>query len=101
MPAGPNSDTWRWRANARHYRTHVLGDVTYVYCHLSGETHMLNLVSMAMLDLLVQRPYSLAELADAFPACLDVPVAECPPAVVARLFGELDDVGLVERVSGA
>jgi len=101
MAAGPNRKTWRWRANPRHYRCHELGDVTFVYNHLSGDTHMLNLVSIALLNLMAARSFTLDELAEAFPAHMGVPNEECPPGVVRRLFDELDEVGLVERSGGA
>lgn len=58
---------------------------------------MLNLVSRAMLDFLAESPKTLPQVTAGFADYLQVPAAECPSGVVRRLFGELDEVGLVER----
>lgn len=59
---------------------------------------MLNLVSRAMLDFLTNNPKTLEDVVSGFASFLQVPTEECPSGVVRRLFSELDDVGLVERV---
>lgn len=99
MSAGPNSDDWVWVANPDHFIIHEIGDTTFVFSRLSGTTHMLNLVSRAMLDFLTDRPKPMGEVVARFADYLQVPKEECPSGVVRRLFDELDEVGLVERVS--
>lgn len=59
---------------------------------------MLNLVSRAMLDFMAESPKTLAQVTAGFADYLEVPPEECPSGVVRRLFGELDEVGLVERL---
>lgn len=98
MSAGPHSDDWVWVANPDHYILHEMGDTTFVYNRMSGTTHMLNLVSRAMLDFLAASPKTLAQVTADFADYLKVLPEECPSGVVRRLFGELDDVGLIERV---
>ncbi|SDD60218.1 HPr-rel-A system PqqD family peptide chaperone [Kordiimonas lacus] len=98
MSAGPNNDDWVWVANPDHYILHEIGDSTFAFSRVSGTTHMLNLVSRAMLDYLAEHPKTLTQIIAGFAAYLEVPPEECPSGVVRRLFGELDEVGLVERV---
>ncbi len=98
MSAGPNNDDWIWTANPDHYILHEIGDTTFAFSRMSGATHMLNLVSRAMLDFLAESPKTLTQVTAGFADYLEVPPEECPSGVVRRLFGELDEVGLVERL---
>ncbi|NVJ69285.1 MAG: HPr-rel-A system PqqD family peptide chaperone [Alphaproteobacteria bacterium] len=98
MTAGPNKEDWVWVSNPDHYLCRQVGDTSFVYNRLSGTTHIFNLVSKAMLDYLSAGPKSLRTIVTEFHMFLEVPAEECPRGVARRLFDELDDIGLVQRV---
>lgn len=98
MTAGPINQDWRWTVDPEQVVTHSFGDTAFVFHKPSGTTHILNLVSLAMVDFLASKSPTLAEIEQGFPAFLEVPPEECPRGVTRRLFEELDDIGLVERV---
>lgn len=99
MSAGPNNPDWLWRSNPKQYVSHEVGEAIFLFCRLSGTTHILNLVSMAMLDYLSAEPQTLKGLSEGFHAHLGVALEECPTGVARRIFDELDEAGLVQRVS--
>ncbi|NVJ98123.1 MAG: HPr-rel-A system PqqD family peptide chaperone [Alphaproteobacteria bacterium] len=98
VSANPNNDHWLWGVYTNHMVTHSFGDTTFVYNRQSGTTHIFNLVSMAMIEFLSEKPRSMNEIIRDFPAYMGVDAAECPAGVVRRLFGELDEIGLLELV---
>ncbi len=98
MASGPIKQNWLWRANHSQYVYQQFGDIYYLYSRLSGDTHVLNSVSIAMIGLLEKKAHTLPSLAKAFRKELEVSADECPDGVVLRLLRELDDVGLIERV---
>lgn len=97
MAAGPYKDEWLWSVDPGHYAVHEMGDAILVYNRRSGATHILNLVSSAMLDFLAATPRSLADAVDQFPDFLEVPKEECPEGVTRRIFAELDEAGFIVR----
>lgn len=86
---------WLWFADRSHFCIHKMGEVSYLYCTRSGDTHVFNAVSMAMLDYFTDRPRTIAELIEDFPGLMGLGREECPSGVVRRMFAELDDAGLV------
>lgn len=79
------------------YQICEMGEAILVYNRRSGATHILNLLSIAMLEFLAGTPKSVAELVDKFPDFIEVSKEECPTGVTRRIFSELDEAGFVER----
>ena len=89
--------SWLWSVDRSQLELRSFGDVTYAYCRLSGNTHVFNLVSVALLDYLSDAPQSLDHILETFPDILGVSREECPRGVVRRMVEELDEVGLLRR----
>lgn len=98
MTAGPHKDDWLWTVDLKECLSHTVGELVYLFHKPSGTTHILNSVSLALIDFLAVEPRPYRDVAEKFHAFLDVPSGECPPGVARRLFRELDDAGLVKRV---
>lgn len=98
MTAGPIKDDWRWTVDPTQVLSHSFGETAFVFHKKSGTTHILNLVSLAMVEFLTIKPRTMGEIEADFPTFLSVPPSECPTGVTRRLFGELDDIGMIERV---
>ena len=86
---------WLWFADRSHFSIHEMGEVTYLYCKRSGDTHVFNAVSVAMLDYFMEEPRSLTSLVADFPGLMGLSREECPTGVLRRMFTELDEAGLV------
>ncbi|WP_262691506.1 hypothetical protein [Kordiimonas aestuarii] len=89
---------WLWFADQSLFSVREMGEVTYIYSLRSGNTHVFNAVSMAMLQYFVAAPRGVDELIAHFPDLMGVTREECPRGVIRRIFGELDDAGLVQPV---
>ncbi|WP_155859948.1 hypothetical protein [Kordiimonas gwangyangensis] len=86
---------WLWFADRSHFSIQEMGEVTYLYCKRSGDTHVFNAVSVAMLEYFMETPRTVAALVEDFPGLMGLSREECPSGVVKRIFQELDDAGLV------
>jgi len=86
---------WLWCADRSHFVIHEMGEVSYVYSARSGNTHVFNLVSLAILEFFCEEPRTVSALVDAFPALMGLAREECPTGVIRRMFKELDEAGLV------
>ncbi|WP_417451694.1 HPr-rel-A system PqqD family peptide chaperone [Kordiimonas sp.] len=86
---------WLWFADRGHLSFHPMGEVTYVFNHRSGETHVFNAVSIAMLEYFTHAPRKVSALVEDFPDLVGLSREDCPRGVVRRIFAELDDAGLV------
>ena len=75
-------------------------DLFLVFFRPSGQTHMLPVVSMALLDVLDETPLGIADIPAALAARYETDPEEGAEAAVERLLRELEEVGLVECVSG-
>lgn len=75
-------------------------DLFLVFFRPSGQTHMLPVVSMALLDVLDETPLGIAEIPAALAARYETDPEAGAEAVLERLLHELEEVGLVGRVSG-
>lgn len=98
MAAGPHNENWLWTVDLKECLSHTVGELVYLFHKPSGTTHILNSVSLALVDFLASEPRRYQDVAEQFHSLLDVPSDECPPGVARRLFQELDDAGLVKRV---
>lgn len=74
-------------------------DLFLVFFRPSGQTHMLPVTSLALLELLDENPLSIAEIPTALAARYEVEAEEGAEAAVERLLRELEAVGLVERAA--
>jgi PqqD family protein of HPr-rel-A system len=93
--------TWLWFADRSHFCIHDMGEVSYLYCMRSGDTHVFNTVSMAILEYFAEKPHSIADLIEDFPELMGLSREECPRGVVRRMFNELDEAGLVMPLEAA
>lgn len=73
-------------------------DLFLVFFRPSGQTHMLPVTSMALLDVLDETPLAVADIPAALAARYETEAEVGAEAVVERLLRELEEVGLVERV---
>ena len=93
-------DSRRWRVpNGIVLRRRIWDDEAVVYHPLSGETHLLNVTAIVVLDLIEADPRSVPGLVDALIEGDDVEDAgarETMTDQVAELVSHLDALGLVE-----
>ena len=105
-PGSPtDSDSRRWRVpNGIVLRRRIWDDEGVVYHPLSGETHLLNVTAIVVLDLIEAGPRSVPGLVDALierneaaeDADDDPGARATMTEQVAELVGHLDALGLVE-----
>ncbi len=70
-----------------------------VFCQLSGSTHILDVVAGALIERLERGAAAEVELDTLLAAFLDLPNNGGVNAEVARILGQLDELGLVEPVT--
>lgn len=74
-------------------------DLFLVYYRPSGQTHMLPVTSMALLEVLDENPLRVADIPAALAARYDMEPEVGVDAAVERQLRELEAVGLVEAVT--
>ena len=100
-PGSPtDNESQRWRVpDGVVLRRRIWDDEGVVYHPLSGETHLLNVTAIVVLDLIEADPRSVPGLVDALIESDDVENAgerEAMTDQVAELVSHLDALGLVE-----
>ena len=95
MAAGPFSDSTLWIANTDQVVLRNLEDVTLAFHKASGDTHILNFLSAAIIKVLAEQPETVASVAPKVIAEIGVDKSDCPPGLIKQTLLQLDDVGLV------
>ena len=95
MSAGPFSHGMVWRVCAEDLIFTKLGDVDSVFNRASGDTHILNFLSKALLDCLIQTPMNVTELEPAVLKEIEMGTEDCPFSLIEATLQQLDDIGLV------
>lgn len=97
-PGSPtDNDSQRWRVpDGVVLRRRIWDDEGVVYHPLSGETHLLNVTAIVVLDLIEADPRSVPGLVDALIKRNDPGEREIMAEQVAELVSHLDALGLVE-----
>jgi len=95
MPAGPYSEDMLWAANKDDFTLRPMEDVLLVFHKMSGDTHILNFLSAAVIHVLSQEAETFASAESKILAHVDLTPEDCPPGLIKKTILELDDVGLV------
>ena len=97
-PGSPtDNESQRWRVpDGVVLRRRIWDDEGVVYHPLSGETHLLNVTAIVVLDLIEADPRSVPGLVDALIERNDPGEREIMAEQVAELVSHLDALGLVE-----
>lgn len=95
MAAGPYSADTLWVARAAHLIVEPHEDVSVVFHKLSGDTHILNFLSAAIVELLEEEPGTFAEVTGRVLTYLELDADDCPPSLVESTMLQLDDTGLI------
>lgn len=95
MSAGPFTDDTVWRADLDNLILCPFGDVTLAFHRLSGDTHVLNFLSEAVLKVLSNGEETLVSIVPKVIEEIQVPADECPNGVIEQTLLQLDEIGLV------
>lgn len=95
MPAGPYTDQTLWTANQDQILLRTLDDVTVAYHKVSGDTHILNFLSLAILETLSVQDETFASAAPQIWKAIQVGEQDCSIELIKGTFLQLDDVGLI------
>lgn len=101
MSAGPFSHDMVWHVCADNLLFSALGDVEAVFDRRSGDTHILNFLSKALLDCLARSPMTVLELELSVLAEIEMTSEDCPFSLIEATLVQLDELGLVQFVEGA
>lgn len=95
MAAGPYSAQTQWVANAAHLIMEPHEDVLVVFHRGSGDTHILNFLSAAIVELLIEKGGTFSDVNSRVLAHLELDAEDCPPELVESTILQLDDTGLI------
>ena len=95
MPAGPYTEQTLWVANKDQITLHTLDDVTVAFHKISGDTHILNFLSLAIIKTLSVNDESFSSAAPKIWQDIQVGEQDCPIQLIKDTFLQLDDVGLI------
>lgn len=95
MPAGPYTDQTLWTANRSQLILRSLDEVTVAFHKVSGDTHILNFLSLSILRTLSEHDESFASAAPKIWQKIQVGEQDCPIQLIRTTFLELDDAGLI------
>jgi len=95
MPAGPYSEKTRWSADKDGLIVRPMEDVLLVFHKLSGDTHILNFLSAAIVDVLSQGSETFASAEPKILRHTSLTAEDCPPRLIKETILLLDDIGLV------
>lgn len=95
MSAGPFSNDMVWHVCADDLHFADLGDVETVFDKRSGDTHILNFLSKALLDCLARSPLTLRELEPRVLEEIEMTAEDCPFSLIKSTLLQLDELGLV------
>ena len=95
MPAGPYSEHTVWVACKDELITRSMEDVLFVFHTLSGDTHILNFLSAAIVDVLSAGGETFASAEQKIISKMSLAPEDCPPGLIKKTILELDDTGLV------
>jgi len=87
-----------WSVRADDMVIHTVGEVTFLYDRLSGDTHALNIFAATMISLLTAAPSTTDALLEALRATLGLEPADLPASSFGAWLAELDDLGLVAPI---
>jgi len=95
MPAGPYSDQTQWLANKDQIILRQLDDATVVFHKTSGDTHVLNFLSLAIINILSNDAETFNSAAPKILLEIGMEQDDCPIQLIKDTFLQLDDVGLI------
>ena len=95
MAAGPFSSDTIWAANAAHLVMEPHDDVLVVFHRGSGDTHILNFLSAAIVERLIEKAGTFEDVNSHVLNYLELDAEDCPPELVESTMLQLDDTGLI------
>lgn len=101
MAAGPYSDETLWTADITRLVIRAMEDVNLVFDTLSGDTHALNFLSAAVIQVLSDGEETFASAAPKVLETIGMEEGDCPKGLIKDTILQLDDAGLVMPAEGA
>jgi len=98
MPAGIHNENIEWVANAAHLSIKQFEDVFLVFFRPSGDTHLLNFLSAAILEKLSEGKSTIEGMASGIWSMLELDPSDCPISLIESTVLQLDEVGLVSPI---
>jgi len=98
MPAGPFSEETIWSTDLDNLILQPLGDVTVVFHKVSGDTHILNFLSVAAAKVLSTGGETFASAAPKILKEIQMSTEDCPDGLIKETILQLDDAGVVAPV---
>jgi PqqD family protein of HPr-rel-A system len=96
MSAGPINKDMVWQADSSHLLFVELGEIPTVFDRRSGDTHILNFLSKAIIDSRTKEQLTAAVLSEKVLAEIEMTQEDCPPSLVYSTLSQLDELGLVQ-----
>jgi len=100
MAAGPYSERTVWAANKEDTLLQSLDDVTVAFHKTSGDTHILNFLSTAIINVLTEGAETFSSARPKILSKIQMSSEDCSDAIIVATFLELDDVGLISPQAG-
>jgi len=100
MPAGPYSDDTQWCADPDKIILETLEDVTVAFHKVSGDTHILNFMSAAVVAVLSEGPETFASATPKILNYIQLDEADCPDGIIKETILQLDEVDLIAPSRG-
>jgi PqqD family protein of HPr-rel-A system len=98
MSAGPIAVETSWHASADYIVFQNVGEIVAAFNRRSGDTHILNFLSKAIVDCLCREPATATALMSAVLAEIGMEAADMPEGLLEKTLLELDDIGLIEPI---
>jgi len=101
MSAGLINSDMVWHADSASLLFVDLGEISTVFDRRSGDTHILNFLSKAIIDCLTREALTAAALSEKVLAEIEMTEDDCPPSLVSSTLSQLDELGLVQLAGEA
>jgi hypothetical protein len=95
MLAGPYSEDTLWRADTGQMILQPSETVVIAFHKVSGDTHILNFLSTAALNILSASEETFGSAVPKILAEIEMTPEDCPDSLIKSTILELDDLGLV------
>ena len=95
MSAGPYSDDTVWVTDNQRMILHALDDVIVAFHKISGDTHILNFLSAAVIKTVAASGETFSSAAPKILAEIQMKAEDCPRQLIIDTFLQLDEVGLI------
>jgi len=95
MSAGPYSDDTVWITDNQSMILHALDDVIVAFHKISGDTHILNFLSVAVIKTVAAGGETFSSATPKILSEIQMTADDCPEQLIVDTFLQLDEVGLI------